>query len=70
MAAIITSITRNEMYEARELVKEYKLDKAMAFDGGSSTSLNYLNKINVISTENNGNDTGRRLKSFMIYKGK
>ncbi len=67
---IITNENPMTMYEARELVKEYKLDKAMAFDGGSSTSLNYLNKINVISTENNGNDTGRRLKSFMIYKGK
>ena len=40
----------------------------MAFDGGSSTSLNYK-KINVISTQSNG-DTGRALKSFMIVKPK
>ncbi len=67
---IITNENPMTMYEVRELVENYKLDKAMAFDGGSSTSLNYLNKINVVSVESGGNDTGRRLKSFMIYKGR
>ena len=66
---IITNENPMTMYEVRELVESYNLDKAMAFDGGSSTSLNYLDKINVVSLENNGNDTGRKLKSFMIYRG-
>jgi hypothetical protein len=38
----------------------------MAFDGGSSTSLDYK-KIHVVSTQESG-DTGRALKSFMIIK--
>ena len=38
-------------------------DRAMAFDGGSSTSMNYLDKIEVTSNSDGG---GRNLKSFMI----
>ena len=53
-----------DIYEARDLCASYGLDSAMAFDGGSSTSLNYK-KINVVSTEDGGG-TGRGLKSFMI----
>ena len=55
-----------DMYEVKEYVKQLKLDRAMAFDGGSSTSMNYLNKYNVVSTEEK--DTGRSLKSFMVVK--
>ena len=53
--------------ETAELVKSYGVDKAMAFDGGSSTSLNYKKSINVVSIQNDGQDTGRKLKTFMIY---
>lgn len=52
------------IYEARDYCKNIGLERAMAFDGGSSTSLNYKDKIEVTSTK----DGGRMLKSFMIVK--
>ena len=63
---IVTNEHPMDIFEARELCRQYGLDSAMAFDGGSSTSLNYK-KISVISTQATG-DTGRALKSFMIIK--
>ena len=63
---IVTNEHPMDIYEARDLCAKYGLDSAMAFDGGSSTSLNYKN-IQVISTQDSG-DTGRALKSFMIIK--
>lgn len=63
---IVTNAHPMDIYEARDLCSSYGLDSAMAFDGGSSTSLNYK-KINVVSTQQKG-DTGRALKSFMIIK--
>lgn len=63
---IVTNQHPMDIYEARDLCKSYGLDSAMAFDGGSSTSLNYKN-ISVVSTQDSG-DTGRALKSFMIIK--
>ena len=65
---IVTDKHPMDMYEARDLCSSYKLDSAMAFDGGSSTSFNYK-KISVVSNENDGG-TGRALKSFMIIKKK
>lgn len=65
---IVTNEHPMDIYEARDLCAKYNLDSAMAFDGGSSTSLNYK-KMNVVSTQNSG-DTGRALKSFMIIKQK
>ena len=65
---IVTNEHPMDIYEARDLCKKYELDSAMAFDGGSSTSLNYK-KISVISTQADG-DTGRALKSFMIVQPK
>ena len=65
---IVTNEHPMDIYEARDLCKQYNLDTAMAFDGGSSTSLNYK-KINVVSTQSSG-DTGRALKSFMIVQPK
>lgn len=65
---IVTNEHPMDIYEARELCASYKLDSAMAFDGGSSTSMNYKN-INLTSVQDNG-DTGRALKSFMIIKKK
>jgi hypothetical protein len=51
------------MYEVRDLCKKLEFDRAMAFDGGSSTSLNYKNSIDVVSTSDEG---GRMLKSFLL----
>ena len=65
---IVTNAHPMDIYEARDLCKKYGLDSAMAFDGGSSTSLNYK-KISVTSTQSSG-DTGRALKSFMIIQPK
>lgn len=65
---IVTNEHPIDIYEARDLCAGYSLDTAMAFDGGSSTSLNYKD-INVVSTQSTG-DTGRALKSFMIIKNK
>lgn len=65
---IVTNEHPMDIYEARDLCASYGLDSAMAFDGGSSTSMNYK-KINVVSTQESG-DTGRALKSFMIVKKK
>lgn len=63
---IVTNENPMNIYEARDLCAKYGLDSAMAFDGGSSTSLDYK-KIHVVSTQDSG-DTGRALKSFMIIK--
>lgn len=65
---IVTNDHPMDIFEARDLCLKYGLDTAMAFDGGSSTSLNYK-KINVVSTQASG-DTGRALKSFMIIQPK
>ena len=65
---IVTNEHPMDIYESRDLCASYGLDSAMAFDGGSSTSLNYKD-INVVSTQEKG-DTGRALKSFMIIKKK
>ena len=65
---IVTNEHPMDIYEARDLCAKYGLDSAMAFDGGSSTSLDYK-KIHVVSTQESG-DTGRALKSFMIVKKK
>lgn len=60
---IITDENPMDMYEVQALCKKMGFDRAMAFDGGSSTSLNYLDKIEVTSNSDGG---GRNLKSFMI----
>lgn len=65
---IVTNAHPMDIYEARDLCASYGLDSAMAFDGGSSTSLDYKN-IHVTSTQDSG-DTGRALKSFMVIKKK
>ncbi len=65
---IVTNEHPMDIFEARDLCKSYGLDAAMAFDGGSSTSLDYK-KIHVVSTQSSG-DTGRALKSFMVIQQK
>lgn len=61
---IITDDNPMDLYEVQKLCNSYKLERAMAFDGGSSTSLNYKNSIEVVSTKGDG--AGRMLKSFML----
>lgn len=63
---IITDKHPMDLYEVRDYVKDLGWDSAMTFDGGSSTSMDYLKQYHVVSTENN--DTGRSLKSFMVVK--
>jgi len=63
---IITDDHPMDMYEVHDYVKSLGWDRAMAFDGGSSTSMNYLKKYDVISTKGDG--AGRSLKSFMVVK--
>lgn len=61
---IITDENPMDLYEVQQLCKKLELDRAMAFDGGSSTSFNYKDKIDVVSLKGDG--AGRMLKSFMI----
>lgn len=61
---IITDENPMDLYEVQKLCKDLNLDRAMAFDGGSSTSMNYKDSIEVIS--NKGDGGGRMLKSFML----
>ena len=61
---IITDKNPMDIYEVKELCKKLGFDRAMAFDGGSSTSLNYKKDVEVVSTVGDG--AGRMLKSFMI----
>lgn len=63
---IITDKHPMDMYEVQSLCKKLGFERAMAFDGGSSTSMNYKKQIEVISTIGDGG--GRLLKSFMIIK--
>jgi len=63
---IFTTDNAKTISEVAMICRDFGFEKAMAFDGGSSTSLDYKN-IHVISTQFQG-DTGRRLKSFMIIK--
>ena len=61
---IITDENPMDMYQVKDLCKDLKLDRAMGFDGGSSTSMNYKKKLEVISLKGDG--AGRMLKSFML----
>lgn len=60
---VITEKNPKTMLEVKELCEKLGLDRAMAFDGGSSTSMNYKKEIEVTSTKDS---SGRMLKSFMI----
>ena len=61
---IFSNNARKTIPEVAIICRNLGFEKAMAFDGGSSTSLDYEN-IHIISTQYTG-DTGRKLKSFMI----
>lgn len=68
---VITNEHPMNIYEARDLCLKYGMEKAMAFDGGSSTSLDYKNgdvEYHVTSIGIPTDDTGRKLKSFLVVK--
>ena len=54
------------LQEVSEYCEEKGFDRAMALDGGGSTSMNYLDKMEVVSKPENGQ--GRMVKSFLIYR--
>lgn len=60
---IFTNKNPKTIYEVRDYCKNLGLERAMAFDGGSSTSFNYKNEIDIVSTNDSG---GRMLKSFLV----
>ncbi len=60
---IITDEHPMDMYEVKEYCQKLGFERAMGFDGGSSTSMNYKDEIEVISTKGDG--AGRSLKSFL-----
>jgi len=64
---VITNKNPMTIYEVRDLCVKLGFDKAMGFDGGSSTSLNYKKSIEVVSTSDTA---GRMLKSFLVVKNK
>lgn len=64
---IITNKNPMTLQEVALYVEKFGVEKAMTFDGGSSTSFDYKD-IHVVSTQTDGQDTGRKLKSFLIYK--
>lgn len=58
------------LIEIQNLCSDLKLDKAMNFDGGGSTSLNfagndYFPKMHIISEKN---DSARKVKSFLVIE--
>ncbi len=61
---IITKENPMDLYEVQALCKKLGFERAMAFDGGSSTSMNYKKNIEVVSDSG----AGRLLKSFMIIQ--
>ncbi len=61
---IITTKSPMTLQEASELTRRWGMEKAMAFDGGGSTSFNSKG-LNIISEKDN---QARKLKSFLILK--
>ena len=61
---IITDQNPMDLYDVQKLCKDLELDRAMAFDGGSSTSMNYKRELEIVSLKGDG--AGRLLKSFML----
>ncbi len=60
---IITNDNPMDIYEVQSLCKTLGFERALAFDGGGSTSMNYRKKYNVVSE-----GEGRKVKSFLIVR--
>lgn len=65
---IFTDAHPATLEEVAKYCADLDLDRAMALDGGGSTSMNYLNKIEVVSTPET--NQGRMVKSFILLKKK
>lgn len=65
---IVTNEHPMTIFEARDLCKSFGLEKAMAFDGGSSTSVDFKKELHVTSVGIKSDATGRKLKSFLILR--
>ena len=52
------------LQEAADYVKSFGVEKAMAFDGGSSTSF----ENGALSITSVGDDLGRKVKSFLAVR--
>lgn len=61
---IVTTKSPMTLKELSELTRRWGMEKAMAFDGGGSTSFN-SKELNIISEKDN---QARKLKSFLILK--
>lgn len=61
---IVTLEKPMSLIELSSLVKEWGMEKAMAFDGGGSTSFD-SQELHIVSDKDK---TGRKLKSFLILK--
>ncbi len=61
---LITKEAPMSLEEVAELTRKWEMEKAMAFDGGGSTSFD-AQELHIISDKD---DTARKLKSFLILK--
>ncbi len=61
---IVTNKARMNLIELADLTRKWGMQKAMAFDGGGSTSFN-SKELDVVSDKDN---QARKLKSFLILK--
>lgn len=61
---IVTKEAPMTLEEVADLARKWGMEKAMAFDGGGSTSFN-SQELSIVSEKDN---TGRKLKSFLILK--
>ena len=61
---IITNNAPMTLEEVANLAKKWEMEKAMAFDGGGSTSFS-SKELNIVSEKD---DQARKLKSFLILK--
>ncbi len=61
---IVTNENPMNLMELRDLTKKWGMEKAMAFDGGGSTSFD-VQELHIVSEKDN---QARKLKSFLIIK--
>ena len=62
---IATDKAPKNLEEMAELAKKYKMEKALALDGGGSTSIDFEN-LHIITKTSDTVETGRKVKSFLI----
>ena len=62
---IATDKAPKTLEEMAELAKKFKMEKALALDGGGSTSIDF-GDLHIITEKNDTDQTGRKVKSFLI----